>query len=182
MPRLFINIAGQKFGKLTAIKQVGRDDHGHVLWECSCECGGTKVAPATHLLRGHTQSCGCLGNWKARNLSSREYLVQYLTRYWKRTAAKRGLLWAISPETFNGLVFQNCSWCGQPPSQVIVRKGTTFRHTGIDRLNNRLGYVEGNVVACCKICNSMKSDLSQEDFLVHLRRIVRKQGQLWTTF
>ena len=33
------DIAGQKFGRLTAVKRVGKDKHGHALWECECECG-----------------------------------------------------------------------------------------------------------------------------------------------
>jgi len=54
------NLEGQKFNRLTAIKDVGRTKHMAVLWECLCECGGTKIAVSAELKNGHVKSCGCL--------------------------------------------------------------------------------------------------------------------------
>jgi hypothetical protein len=54
-----VDITGQKFGKLTALKIVGRKRHGF-LWLCQCDCGNYKNALTTNLLNGVTRSCGCL--------------------------------------------------------------------------------------------------------------------------
>lgn len=54
------DIAGKKFGKLTAIKPVGRNISEQVLWECSCDCGGKAITSASALISGHTKSCGCV--------------------------------------------------------------------------------------------------------------------------
>jgi hypothetical protein len=35
----FKNIAGQTFGKVKAVRVVGKTDRGAALWECLCECG-----------------------------------------------------------------------------------------------------------------------------------------------
>lgn len=57
-----IDIAGKKFGKLTAIHPVGRDAQGNVLWFCSCECGETTKTTSARLRNGITKSCGCMNH------------------------------------------------------------------------------------------------------------------------
>ena len=54
------DLAGKVFGKLTAIRPVGHDRERHVIWECRCECGGTKDVQSHYLICGNTKSCGCL--------------------------------------------------------------------------------------------------------------------------
>lgn len=56
------DIAGQKFGLLTAIRPTKkRTKNSCVLWECVCDCGNPQIieVSATNLIRGHTLSCGC---------------------------------------------------------------------------------------------------------------------------
>lgn len=57
----WINLTGQKFGHLTAIKRVESDKYGHARWECECDCGNPEhlIVTGDNLRRGHTQSCGC---------------------------------------------------------------------------------------------------------------------------
>ena len=54
------NIAGIKYGRLTAIKPVGKSKSGNALWECMCECGNVVTVNISNLKNGHTKSCGCL--------------------------------------------------------------------------------------------------------------------------
>jgi hypothetical protein len=57
----FRDLAGQKFGKLTAIEVIGRTHYGRLMWRCNCECGRTKDILANSLTAGRTKSCGeCL--------------------------------------------------------------------------------------------------------------------------
>lgn len=53
-------LSGMKFGRLTAIEDVGKDGCGFRLWRCVCECGNEAVVPSAQLIRSHTMSCGCL--------------------------------------------------------------------------------------------------------------------------
>lgn len=55
----FIDLTGQKFGRLTAIERADNNKHGNVMWICSCECGSKTVALGTSLRNGQTKSCGC---------------------------------------------------------------------------------------------------------------------------
>lgn len=51
---------GSVFGKLEVVGVVGQNRSGKLLWKCKCVCGNKSVVCATHLLSGHTKSCGCL--------------------------------------------------------------------------------------------------------------------------
>ena len=55
-----VDITGQKFGRLTAIKYVGKDKYRRLLWLCKCDCGNEKVVAKSVLKCGATKSCGCL--------------------------------------------------------------------------------------------------------------------------
>ena len=55
----FRDITGSKFGRLTAIKYVGKNKNNYALWECKCDCGNTIVVTGHNLRNGNTKSCGC---------------------------------------------------------------------------------------------------------------------------
>lgn len=50
---------GQRFGRLIALEDVGRDKYGYVLWYCKCDCGNHKIVQSRYLGKG-TASCGCI--------------------------------------------------------------------------------------------------------------------------
>lgn len=50
----------QVYERLTVVGFVGRDKHRHLLWLCSCSCGGEKVVATQELRSRRTRSCGCL--------------------------------------------------------------------------------------------------------------------------
>jgi len=58
----FIDLNGQKFGRLTIIQKVGSNKRGNALWLCKCECGNEKeiIIRSIDLRNNRTQSCGCL--------------------------------------------------------------------------------------------------------------------------
>lgn len=55
-----LDLTGQKFGRLTAIKKVGTNSQGNFMWLCLCDCGKETVVNSQRLKRGRTKSCGCL--------------------------------------------------------------------------------------------------------------------------
>lgn len=65
MKRLDLSL--QRFGRLTALRRVGRNNQGNSIWLCVCACGSGAFNVAGNNLRaGHTQSCGCLQADRAR--------------------------------------------------------------------------------------------------------------------
>lgn len=53
-----IDLVGQKFGRLTVVEDVGRQNK-NVIWRCQCECGNIVEVISNSLQSGNTQSCGC---------------------------------------------------------------------------------------------------------------------------
>lgn len=56
-----IDITGNKYGKLTAIKPTNKRKGSNTVWECQCECGNIYYTDINSLNSGKTSSCGCLG-------------------------------------------------------------------------------------------------------------------------
>lgn len=56
------DLRGRKFGRLTVIGEAKEHTYeGHSSWWlCKCECGNTLEVRRSCLVRGDTQSCGCL--------------------------------------------------------------------------------------------------------------------------
>ena len=61
------DLTGQRFGRLTVIKQAPslRTEYEYctsyrTMWLCQCDCGETVIVAGEDMKRGHTKSCGCL--------------------------------------------------------------------------------------------------------------------------
>lgn len=54
-----LDIAGQKFGRLTAIARIGSTRHGKALWSFLCECGRVAACTGSEVKQGKVVSCGC---------------------------------------------------------------------------------------------------------------------------
>lgn len=73
METKYIDLIGEKFGRLTVIKKGnGRYTTGgqyKTTWICKCDCGNEREIDTQKLRKGHTLSCGCLRNEKIGNLN-----------------------------------------------------------------------------------------------------------------
>lgn len=58
----YLDITGQRYGRLVVIEYVGTDKNRQARWLCQCDCGNTKIIAVNSLRRGLTQSCGCLND------------------------------------------------------------------------------------------------------------------------
>ena len=56
----FIDLTGQRFGKLVVKERAPNNRFGGARWLCQCDCGNTTVVAGQELRRGGTKSCGCL--------------------------------------------------------------------------------------------------------------------------
>ncbi len=50
---------GQKFGRLTAVKNTGNKIGGNFIWEYLCDCGKTVELKSGNVVAGDVSSCGC---------------------------------------------------------------------------------------------------------------------------
>lgn len=65
------NLTGLRFGRLV-VQYLDHYNDRHVpYWKCLCDCGKTHIVCGTSLTRGHTRSCGCLHDEKARERATK---------------------------------------------------------------------------------------------------------------
>lgn len=60
MGRKKLDLTGQRFGMLVAVRDSGERRNGAVMWECLCDCGNNTLVHSDHLRKKNTKSCGCL--------------------------------------------------------------------------------------------------------------------------
>lgn len=66
-----LNLIGQRFGRLTVIKEHKKGTNYY--WICRCDCGNiTKPIYAPSLKRGLTKSCGCINSEKVIERNKKE--------------------------------------------------------------------------------------------------------------
>lgn len=167
---------GKTFGRLTVLSEAVTPNTRHRYYVCQCVCGEFDIIRGLHLRNGITQSCGCLSREVASErtrLGQGEAAFNTLYGAYRAGARNRGLVFDLDKETFRVLTQQVCYYCGTPPSQIQKVSTDTgdYIYTGIDRVNNDLGYIAGNMVPCCGLCNRAKHTLSAETFIALARRI-----------
>lgn len=83
----FKNLTNQRFGKLTALYPLKKQDNIKYYWICQCDCGNVITVLGTSLTNGNTQSCGCIKSIGEANINKlltssnlkfiRQYHIQY---------------------------------------------------------------------------------------------------------
>lgn len=61
-----VDMTGQRFGRLVALRRVASDGAGRARWACRCDCGNDAIYLRSVLIRGEAKSCGCLRRETAR--------------------------------------------------------------------------------------------------------------------
>jgi hypothetical protein len=170
----FQDLTGLKFGSWLVLRQqkiIRLNSYVETRWLCKCSCGREKIVSTYALQSGHSKSCGCL---RGPEMAPGESGFNRLKRIYKRDAKERGFNFFLSEEQFRNLVTGDCFYCGTKPCKTIdngTRK-SLFLYNGIDRMDHKKGYEQGNVVSCCGICNRMKNVLGVEEFITHCKQII----------
>lgn len=84
---------------------------------------------------------------------------------YKTSAKQRDLSFDLSFEEFCSFWQADCSYCGGAIATI-----------GLDRVDSDKGYQLDNVVPCCTMCNSMKLDYSEGEWLDKMLTILKHKG------
>lgn len=55
----FVDLTGERFGRLTVLGRVWRLNNPYTFWLCKCDCGNLRVINGVSLKNGDSKSCGC---------------------------------------------------------------------------------------------------------------------------
>lgn len=64
----YIDLTGQRFGRLLVKTRSGTHKLGGAIFECTCDCGNVVQVRAQSLRQCHTKSCGCLNSDQKRDI------------------------------------------------------------------------------------------------------------------
>lgn len=176
-----IDEAGKRYGALSVVALSEVKYRAARKWLCVCDCGRQVHIVGTNLRKGNTKSCGVCGSGllPGDEAAFRQLLNQYRTQ-----ARKRGLSFELSRDQFRTLTSGSCHYCGSPPAYIYKpsrdRDGADpYIYNGVDRMNNDLGYIAGNVATCCGVCNGAKSTMSSDQFLALVAKVARHSNLLY---
>jgi hypothetical protein len=148
-------------------------------WKKKCvNCGIIKNKEVSHINKTKRCRYCCLMEKGQAGLN----IIFYS---YSSSAKKVNRSFELSLEQFKKITSSNCYYCNAIPSRIIsssakISKFGDYVCNGIDRMDNSKGYVEGNCVPCCEICNWAKSDRNCEEFKNYIKGIYlnAKEGNI----
>lgn len=155
--------------RVEVVKYQGKSRNNYI-FECS-DCG-EDIKAEKRYLRYHSGKCrGC-----ARRLRPYEWILNKLYYECKNF---RNFDINITYEDFLAII--NDPFCHYCDRQLAFSKcsrdstgGKTSRAYQLDRKDNSLGYVKGNLVPCCWDCNRMKSNVYAYEEFIKFKPILRE--------
>jgi hypothetical protein len=80
---------------------------------------------------------------------------------------KKGLISDLTVDFVLKIISSPCIYCGENKENI-----------GCDRADNKLGHTKDNVVPCCHLCNSVKSDKFSKVEMIKIGNIIKEIKQI----
>jgi len=86
--------------------------------------------------------------------------IDWMYKKYEKSAKERNLEWELTTEQFKSFWQKPCYYCSYEIQTI-----------GLDRIDNKKGYLLDNLVVCCGMCNKMKGTFTQKEFLKQCNKI-----------
>lgn len=142
-----VDITGERFGFLVAVKYAGSDGQKS-FWRVRCDCGVEKILVASELRRGKVRSCGCQTSIAIGN-ANRTHGMSAHPAYWVwRSMRDRCRLPTHQAWTnYGGRGIRVCNRWEQSFENFWADMGPTYRSgLTLERTDNEKGYSKANCV------------------------------------
>lgn len=146
MPRALIVNHGDRFGRLTIIKEMSQKNKPR-RFLCECECGNQKVVSLSKLRTGNTKSCGCLQKEVRESFLTITH-GQSNTRIYNIWAGMKDRCLSSNNPTFKhygGRGIKICdAWLNFEPFYKWALQNGYHDNLSIERINNNGNYEPNN--------------------------------------
>ena len=171
-----LDLIGLQYGRLFVVDQFMRDSR--TICVCRCKCGNRTEVDGSKLKRGDVKSCGCFArdirrnNTYNRKAFGHSSFKRVFSSY-KSNAKYKGRQFQLSEDEARRFFESQCYYCGNYPSTKCDHPKLYgyYVYNGIDRLDNKRGYVVDNCVSCCERCNKKKMTDSYTDFVDWIEQV-----------
>jgi hypothetical protein len=158
--------SGIRTGSLVLLLPIGGQGQGKgTLWLAKCDCGKFKKVIGKDASRGRIKSCGDCIRGQKRTIETTDAKILRRLKASRRGATKRGYEWELSDELALELMTARCTYCGGAGG-------------GIDRIDNKIGYIPSNTTPSCWCCNKMKGTLHGTTFIQQIRKVYANNPQI----
>jgi len=145
----FLNLTGQRFGRLVALKQVGKNKQQNANWLCICDCGNTVTISQSNLHRaskGYNTSCGCLRRENSRKQLTTHGLSE--TRLYEIWCGMKKRCFSPTDQAYSNYGGRGITICDE---WLVFERFYEWAmangyqdHLTIERKDNNKGYSPGN--------------------------------------
>lgn len=172
----FIDITGQKFGRLTVVEYVGKGQDRKALWKCKCDCGEERVVRGRDLRNGKTVSCGCYREeikiGRPMTEQNRRILLDINTTHGLSKTPIYKVWQGIKSRCYNPKTINYCNYGGR--GITMCEEWLTFegfyedmaesykRGLTIERIDNDKGYSKEN----CKWATRLEQSNNKRDNII----------------
>lgn len=144
-----VDLTNKKFNRWSALRYVKSDKRNNALWLCVCDCGNEKLVSATRLMQGRSKSCGCLGKEVSSKLLKTHGMTN--TPEFRSWCGAKGRCLNKNNQAYHAYGGAGLKMCDDWVNsfQAFLEHIGPMPKDGIrysiDRIDNSVGYVPGNV-------------------------------------
>lgn len=175
----FLDLTGQRFGRLVALEHVRNNKHSSRIWKCQCDCGNTIETQAYALRSGHTKSCGCYHK-DAITVHGMSYTREYKIFVGRKYAEAKKELdseWTVDLEAALRKMFPYCVVCGITEEEHQKKYGRSLHVDHIKPLSKGHGLAIDNATVLCQHCNCTKQDKLLKDLPKEFRVAIKRASE-----
>ena len=139
----FRDLTGQRFNRLTVLREGGRTGSGMRKWVCVCTCENLTIVVGAALASGHTKSCGCLNIESRRRANAHGMYGTSTYHSWGNMKSRCD---DTSNKSYGDYGARGIAYCKRWSlfENFYEDMGTKPEGLSLDRKNNNKGYSKGN--------------------------------------
>ena len=177
--REFKYSTGDVVGNLEIKGLGGTSKSGGRLYRVLCLLCGSVTDKRLQTIE-RAKSCGCMQSKREgkaagsgrRTAEGTRVEINTLISIYKSNARKRDISFDLTYTQFETLVDGECYFCGDTGGNTLRKRGyNDYSYTGIDRVDNSVGYLPSNCISCCSWCNRAKNNGTLANFVDKCKKI-----------
>jgi hypothetical protein len=178
MAHFSLDISGQRFGKLVAVKKTEKRKGNACVWLCECDCGTFREFSTSDLRSEHSKSCGCAWRTRGSDAPTWKGCGEISGAFWThlaKGARRRSIEFDLTVEGVWQKFLEQEGRCALTGEKLFFSSSSTSWDgtASLDRIDSSKGYFLGNVQWVDKAVNKAKQDLSDEEFVELCCRVVK---------
>lgn len=174
----FKDLTGQIFSCLTVIEYLRMTERG-AMWLCKCTCGKMIEKNSENLASGNSKSCGCLSHRRGKtnpHFTGHEEITGEFWNNIQNNAKSRDIPFNITIKYAWDVFIEQNKCCNLTDIKLYFQNNykSSLGNASLDRIDSKLGYIEGNIQWIHKDLNMMKRDFTQQEFIKYCKLIAKK--------